>query len=90
MENSKFLEDAFSKIIDKLDVILKSLDKKPRKELISDNWMDVQEVCRTLNICKRTLQYYRKNETLPSSQIAGKVYFKASDVHKILERNYSK
>ncbi len=43
-----------------------------------------------LNICKRTLQYYRKSEFLPSSQIAGKVYFKASDVQKVLEKNYSK
>lgn len=90
MDNSNFSDEAFSRINDKLDVIIKSLDKKPRKELISDNWMDVQEVCRTLNICKRTLQYYRKNEFLPSSQIAGKVYFKASDVHSILEKNYTK
>ena len=90
MDNSNNSDKALSKINDKLDVIIKSLDKKPRKELISDNWMDVQEVCRTLNICKRTLQYYRKNETLPSSQIAGKVYFKASDVQKVLEKNYTK
>ena len=90
MDNLNNSDEALSKINDKLDVIIKSLDKKPRKELISDNWMDVQEVCRTLNICKRTLQYYRKNETLPSSQIAGKVYFKASDVQKVLEKNYTK
>jgi len=90
MDNKSVSCQAYSKIMEKLNSIHQSLDKQPKKEILADNWMDVQEVCKTLKICKRTLQYYRKSGMIPSSQIGGKIYFKATDVQKTLEINYMK
>jgi len=90
MNNKNVSHVAYSKIMEKLNSIVQRLDQKPQKETIVENWMDVQEVCKALKICKRTLQYYRKKGMLPSSQIGAKIYFKATDVQNVLENNYSK
>lgn len=50
---------------------------------ISD-WLDNQDVCKLLNISKRTLQTLRDNGTLAYTQISHKVYYKPADVQRIL------
>lgn len=57
---------------------------------LSDKWLDIQEVCQQLKISKRTLQSYRDDRILSFSQIAGKIYFKSSDIEDLLERHYKK
>ena len=47
-------------------------------------WLDNQDVCRLLNISKRTLQTLRDNGTLAYTQINHKTYYKPADVEKIL------
>jgi excisionase family DNA binding protein len=89
MDTKNISDQAYSKIMDKLTKIEKSLEQKTKKEKLIDDWMDVSEVCRTLKVSKRTLQYYRTNGSLPSSKVGAKIYFKASDVQKVLEMNYS-
>ena len=43
------------------------------------------DVCRLLNISKRTLQYYRDTGVLPFAQIGHKCYYKREDVERLLE-----
>jgi len=57
---------------------------------LKDTWLDIQEVCFLLKISKRTLQTYRDKGILPYSQVNGKIYFKAADIQKHLEKNYRK
>ena len=90
MDNKTVSEVAYSKIMQKLVTIERSLDNRPKKEWLANDWLDVQEVCGALKICKRTLQYYRKSGMISSSQIGGKIYFKVSDVQEVLESNYKK
>lgn len=50
----------------------------------AENWLDSQEVCLLLGFSKRTLQYYRSSGRLAYSQIGGKIYYKTSDIEKII------
>lgn len=49
-----------------------------------ENGLDSQEVCLLLGFSKRTLQYYRSNGRLAYSQIGSKIYYKSSDIEKII------
>ena len=53
-------------------------------------WMDNQDVCRILNISKRTLQTYRDNGTLSFTQINHKIFYKPEDVEAVINKLKSK
>lgn len=48
------------------------------------------DVCRILNISKRTLQHYRDTSVLPFIQIGHKCYYKREDVETLLEKSNRK
>jgi len=52
------------------------------------DWLHNGDVCRLLNISKRTLQHYRDRRIIPYTQFAGKILYKESDLEKILKDNY--
>ena len=45
------------------------------------------DVCRILNISKRTLQHYRDTSVLPFIQIGHKCYYKSEDVETLLAKS---
>ena len=49
-----------------------------------ENWLDSQEVCLLLGFSKRTLQYYRSYGRLAYSQIKSNIYYKSSNIEKII------
>ena len=49
------------------------------------DWLHNGDVCKLLNISKRTLQHYRDTGVLPFSQIGHKCYYKREDVGQLLE-----
>ena len=48
------------------------------------DWLHNGDVCRLLNISKRTLQHYRDTGILPFTQIGHKCYYKREDVEQLL------
>ena len=60
------------------------------KDYALQDWLDNQDVCRILNIGKRTLQTYRDRGKLPFTQIDRKMYYKPADVEKVLNECKSK
>ena len=48
------------------------------------DWLHNGDVCRLLNISKRTLQHYRDTGVLPFTQIGHKCYYKREDVETLL------
>ena len=59
------------------------------KPLFADElFLTGKEVCERLYISPRTLQDYRDRRTIPYTQFAGKILYKASDLEKMLEENY--
>jgi hypothetical protein len=76
-----------SKEIKKIQTYLQHCNKSALQRF-SDDWIDGQEVMQTLHISPRTLQSLRDNKVLPFSKIRGKIFYKVSDIEKILEENY--
>jgi DNA repair protein RadC len=52
--------------------------------------LDNYDVCKLLNISKRTLQRYRDSKDLPFQMIYHKTFYKESDVLKFIQEHFSK
>ena len=84
--------DAFQKFVN----IMKGLEKRfaelkeEAAKPLGEVWMGNEEVCRLLNISKRTLQNYRDDNLIPFSQINHKIYYRASDIERFLNKNYKR
>ena len=54
-----------------------------------DRLLDNCDLCKMLNISKRTLQRYRTSGDLPYQMIYHKTFYLESDVLRFIERNFS-
>ena len=54
------------------------------------DWLHKGDVCKLLNISKRTLQHYRETGVLPFSQIGHKCYYKREDVERLFQTKTEK
>ena len=77
------------------DLLLESLKALERKvdflmEKSKDRglakWMDSEDVCKALNLSKRSLQSLRDKDMLPCTQIGRKFYYKPTDVESFIMR----
>lgn len=83
---------------DESEKILLKLDEKVThiiaklKTLSGDNpediFFDNNEFLQLMNISKRTAQSWRDNGTIAYSQIGSKIYYRFSDILKLLNINY--
>jgi excisionase family DNA binding protein len=83
-----------------LSLILQLMDKAHSLELqvkqfslhernpFGDAYLDTDEVCDLLKICKRTLQKHRDQASISFIQFGGKTLYKTSDIKGALEKNY--
>jgi hypothetical protein len=87
MEIVNIEKRTFEAMIARFEQFVKRIDALcGRKDKGLQKWLDNQDVCRMLNISKRTLQTYRDNGTLPYSQINHKMYYKQEDVQHVMEQ----
>ena len=49
-------------------------------------WLDSEDVCKALNLSKRSLQNLRDKDMLPCTQIGRKFYYKPTDVESFIMR----
>ena len=85
--------------MDKMQVVLSTIHSVSRriKEVAQthkplfggEHFLTGKEVCERLYISPRTLQDYRDKGIIPYTQFAGKILYKASDLERLLEENYS-
>jgi excisionase family DNA binding protein len=47
--------------------------------------MDSADVCRALDVSKRTLQTWRNNGKMPFSMLGGKVFYRNADINDLLQ-----
>ncbi len=80
--------DQFDKLVNQIELLNERVEKINKKDPLEDRWLDIQDVCELLHVSKRTLQSYRDKGILPFSQIGAKIYYKASDIQKHLEKHY--
>lgn len=88
----EFFEKKIQNIINRLDKIDKTLASMSKQrcyldgELLYDNY----DLCKLLNISKRTLQRYRSSKELPYHTLYGKTFYKESDVSNFIRLNFGK
>ncbi len=59
----------------------------PLNKVETDKWMDNTDVKEMLHVGDRTLQRFRKSGMLKYSKIKGKIYYRLTDIHTMLEQN---
>jgi hypothetical protein len=75
------------KQLGEINSLLKTISKH---DPLREKWLDNQDVCLLLKVSSRTLQHYRDKGVLSFSQFGNKIYYKASDIERHLEKNYIK
>lgn len=90
MEKNVLTEADFKELQTKLEEITSQLKSLSKHDPLSEKWLDKQDVCLILKISTRTLQTYSDKGILPFCRISNKIYYKASDIEKHLEKNYVK
>lgn len=79
-EKIDFFESSFNEIKE----LLKA--KEPVKD--SPKWISKKEACQRLDVCSKTLESYLKKGIIPFTQFKSKIYLKASDIDRHLEKYY--
>lgn len=90
MHQEQELVKVFLELTDKVKSIetqLKQISLNERNPL-GDIYLDTDEVCALLKICKRTLQKYRDESSISFILLGGKTLYKTSDIKEALEKNY--
>ncbi len=85
MEATIIPSDQFHELLSKVNLIhlqVSILHKRPEEVLI-----DNPEFIDYMHISKRTAQTWRDERRIPFTQIGAKVYYKLSDVIKLIEKN---
>lgn len=88
MEAIILSKDQYAELVKRLDDITTRLNAKndPKK----DTFLDNQEFLILMKISKRTAQTWRDEGRISFSQVGNKIYYKLSDVEKLLNEHYNK
>tara|TARA_R110002049_G_scaffold185921_4_gene354206 strand:- start:11587 stop:11877 length:291 start_codon:yes stop_codon:yes gene_type:complete len=76
----------YKELVNRLDVLNKRLEEKQKSP--AETFLDNQEFLQLMNISKRTAQTWRDEGKISFSQIGSKIYYRMSDVQKLLDKNY--
>lgn len=74
--------------IEKISANIDNYVDSHRASLSDDPFLGNHEVCELLQISPRTLQDYRDKRLIAFYKLEGKILYKMSDIHKMLENNY--
>lgn len=88
MEAIILSKDQYTDLVKRLDEINQRLDA--RNETKKDTFVDNQEFLILMKISKRTAQTWRDEGKISFSQVGNKIYYKFSDVEKLLDEYYNK
>tara|TARA_R110002096_G_scaffold282779_1_gene476729 strand:- start:6589 stop:6879 length:291 start_codon:yes stop_codon:yes gene_type:complete len=76
----------YKELVNRLDTLNKKLEENQKSP--TDTFLDNQEFLQLMNISKRTAQTWRDEGKISFSQIGSKIYYRMSDVQKLLDKNY--
>ncbi|WP_348800552.1 helix-turn-helix domain-containing protein [Flavobacterium adhaerens] len=88
MEAIIFTKDQFTELMGRLEAIQNQINKK--SETKKETFLDNQEFLLLLKISKRTAQTWRDEGRISFSQVGNKIYYKLSDVEKLMQEHYNK
>lgn len=88
MEVITLQSEAFQEIMKRMDDMNAVLNQKQKSP--QDTFVDNQEFIQLMNISKRTAQAWRDEGIISFSQVGSKIYYRMSDIQKLLDGNYKK
>ncbi|QGY46411.1 helix-turn-helix domain-containing protein [Maribellus comscasis] len=88
----EYFDSWMQRLNSKLDDVVDKLGDPEEEVPLFDGekLLDNYDVCRMLNVSKRTLQRYRSSGELPFQMIYHKTFYKESDVMKFIETHFSR
>ena len=78
----KKLEASINTIAQLVTAMQSKQDEEP-----TDGWVDSHEVCSFLKISTKTLQRMRTANTISYSRIRGKIFYRISEIQRLLNEN---
>lgn len=100
MGKNSFAYDLLSKETPRIKALIISLDaimgdiyklvESCRPALNGERYLTDRELAEQLSVSRRTLLEWRTNEIIGYIQLGGKILYRQSDVHKLLEKNFHK
>ena len=88
MEAIILTKDHYQDVLAKIEAINTSITKNNKEP--KDEFLDNQEFIQLMKISKRTAQTWRDSGIVSFSQIGGKVYYRMSDINKLLDETHIK
>ena len=86
-KNNEVVKRFFSAMEEIEDAIHRSSNSN-RPLLNGEHYLTNRDVSEKLHISSRTLQDYRDTGKLPFIKLDGKILYKASDINRLLAKNY--
>lgn len=88
MEDTKLQSELFQEIMKKLQSLEFQIEKiGRRKPRLEDEYIDTIEVCRMMNVCRKTLERYRDLNMIPCVKIKRRVYYRFSDLEDFMKQH---
>ena len=78
--------EQYQEIIQKLDELRSQL--AANKNSVEVQFIDNQQFIKLMSVSKRTAQTWRDEGIISFSQVGSKIYYRMSDVKKMLDSNY--
>ena len=88
LESLKEISLKHEELMKKLDDLTQSLNETRKQP--SDPFFSNEEFMDLMCLSVRTAQLWRDSGTISYSQISGKIYYRLSDIQKLLDDNYHK
>ena len=82
------IEDILTRLDEQMTFVVAKM-KLNEKIDPEDVFFDNQEFMKLMNISKRTAQEWRNKKIILCSQVGNKIYYKLSDIKKLLNDNYN-
>ncbi len=77
--------EAFKSLKEQLERIEAKVATAPQTP--ENTYRDNQEMCQRYKVTPRTLQNWRDNKIIPFTQLGGKIFYRESEILKVLETN---
>jgi len=85
MEAVILTAEQYDDLVKRMEDIKSAVSQKQNSENI---FLDNQQFLQLMNISKRTAQSWRDEGIISFSQVGSKIYYRMSDVKKLLDTNY--
>jgi len=80
--------DKFRELSNKVEKLSEQIESNPNVYPLPERWLDNDAARKVLNVSSRTLQNYRDQGIISFSQFGSKIYYRAIDIQKHLEKHY--